>query len=286
MLVSLLLWSYFATSLALYTHEVIELLDGYVGSLRKNDTVATCVNGVPKSKKPLSELNLQFIDGLVGQRNWTITSLVSTERREATMILSRYALLLTSEGDFVETGVFLGGTSALMIKTLLEFDPCSRKFYAFDSFEGLPPPTIEDKKGESRVGEAGNYAATQEIYEGNLKKMGVWDDKIIRVAKGWFKTTCPMSPVEKISFLRLDGDLYASTWDAISALYHKVVPGGLIYVDDYGSYNGCRQAIDKFRSVHKIWEPLHLIREKSGVGQMTFEAVWWVKSAHHQHHEM
>lgn len=59
-----------------------------------------------------------------------------------------------------------------------------------------------------------------------------------------------MSPclgIGRIAYLRLDGDLYSSTMEALEALYHKVSPGGFVYVDDYGSYNGCRAAVDRFR---------------------------------------
>lgn len=55
-------------------------------------------------------------------------------------------------------------------------------------------------------------------------------------AAGWFSDSLPSAPIDKISFLRLDGDLYVSTMDPLLALYDKVSPGGLIYVDDYGRW--------------------------------------------------
>ena len=57
---------------------------------------------------------------------------------------------------------------------------------------------------------------------------------------GWFNETCSQSPVSAISLLRMDGDLFESTWDVLVALYDRVLPGGFIYVDDYGGYNGCQ----------------------------------------------
>ena len=81
---------------------------------------------------------------------------------------------------------------------------------------------------------------TQERYENNLKRVGAWNDSIIVISKGWFNDTCRQSPVKRISFLRLDGDIFVSTWDALTTLYDRVVPGGYVYVDDYGSFNGCR----------------------------------------------
>ena len=77
--------------------------------------------------------------------------------------------------------------------------------------------------------------------------------------------------------------MFESTWDAITALYKRVVPGGYIYVDDYGSFEGCREAINAFRQRYGIYEILHYIRENNNQGVIpdksiiTFEAVWWQK---------
>ncbi|HEX7403049.1 MAG TPA: TylF/MycF/NovP-related O-methyltransferase, partial [Usitatibacter sp.] len=59
--------------------------------------------------------------------------------------------------------------------------------------------------------------------------------------------------------LRLDGDLYESTWDALTALYDRVVPGGFVLIDDYGDFPPCRQAVDEFRQQRGIGEPLQKI---------------------------
>jgi hypothetical protein len=106
--------------------------------------------------------------------------------------------------------------------------------------------------------------------------INVTASKRVRIYQGFFNDTCPTAPVDAISFLRLDGDLFASTWDALVTMYTL---GGLIYVDDMGSFNGCRHAINKYRTLHRIYEPLHFVREERGPRQrkMVFEAVWWRK---------
>jgi hypothetical protein len=182
-------------------------------------------------------------------------------------------------GDFVETGVFTGGSTSLLMRALLDFDGCGRKLYAFDSFIGLPNVTAEDLKGRGIVGRQGLFNVSEVQFESNLRATNAWNDTVIVVTKGWFNETCPASPVKNIAFLRLDGDLFSSTWDAISALYRKVEPGGIIYVDDYGSFNGCRKAIDMFRTKHRIFEPIHFIQEPStdNKKRTTFEAIWWQK---------
>jgi len=209
-------------------------------------------------------------------------TMASNNRQRATALIAREALLLLQGGDFVETGVYTGGTSAVMMHILMDFDTCGRKFYAFDSFAGLPSTVPQDRSGSGMTGIKGQFVVTQERYQNNLKRVNAWNESIIVISKGWFNETCARSPVSRISFLRLDGDIFVSTWDALSALYDRVVPGGYIYIDDYGSFNGCREAVDKFRTQQHIYEPLRFIREdvtslSTRVGVMAFEAVWWQK---------
>jgi hypothetical protein len=77
------------------------------------------------------------------------------------------------------------------------------------------------------------------------------DDKV-NFIKGWFKDTLTKAPIEKLAVLRLDGDLYESTMDALNPLYDKVSPGGFIIVDDYLAFLPCKLAIDEFRLTHNI----------------------------------
>ena len=202
-------------------------------------------------------------------------SLVRYNRRAVTVWLS-IAALEYLRGDFVETGVYKGGTAVLMMRVLMRYDKCNRKLYAFDSFEGLPAPQSEDE-GALAVGNSGKYSAGIEVFMNNLRGANAWDESRIVISKGWFNETCAKSPVKLISFLRLDGDMFASTWDAINALYDRVVQGGYIYVDDYGSFNGCNVAIDKFRTERGISSVLHFVPEDLPVKKNRYEAVWWRK---------
>lgn len=218
------------------------------------------------------------------------SSIVSEARLKATVALSLMALNLPL-CNFVETGVFTGSTAAIMMRALMAYKklnparpPC--QLYAFDSFEGLPPGTKEDG-GFDQAGPSGILNSSQEVFERNLKKWSAWDDSLIVVTKGWFKDTLPVigPDIGRISFLRLDGDLFVSTYDPLVYLYKRVIPGGIIYVDDYGSFRGCRKAVDKFREISRIWEPLHYVDESvalqtSELGShppLRFEAVWWRK---------
>jgi len=78
----------------------------------------------------------------------------------------------------------------------------------------------------------------------------------VRFLKGWFRDTLPAAPIGKLALLRLDGDLYESTRDALHALYGKLSPGGFLLVDDYGDFPPCRKAVDEFRAEHRIDAPI------------------------------
>ena len=125
-------------------------------------------------------------------------------------------------------------------------------------------------------------AASQQAFEANLRSHApaFVEAGGLRVVAGWFATTLPAAPIRRIAFLRLDGDLYQSTFDALTALYDRVVPGGLIYVDDFGSFAGCARALREFRTTRNITEPLIPIEEQRDPrmpAARRYEAVWWQK---------
>ena len=118
-------------------------------------------------------------------------------------------------------------------------------------------------------------ASTLPIVQANMKRHNAWDSRL-HVVKGFFSDSIPKvaDQIPSIAFLRLDGDLYASTMDVLRPLYDKVVKGGTIYFDDWGSFTGCRRAVEEFRGERGITAPIQYIREYPGDG---VEAVWWQK---------
>lgn len=237
-------------------------------------------------KSPTNSLNysmifddLRFITDFLNEatRIKNYFTMVSLPRLEATVALTIAALALP-HGDIVETGVNAGGTFSLMAKLLLQHDSSSRKIYGFDSFEGLPPADLLDGDGKFGIaGKSGQMAVSYDKTKQNLIDWGCWNESRSILYKGYFNETLPTAPVQKISFLRLDGDMYVSTRDALANLYRKVVPGGYIYVDDYASFAGCKAAVDEFRTQHGIYEPMYAIRENNDETRILFEALWWRK---------
>ena len=192
-----------------------------------------------------------------------ITQIINLE------LIIKYLVKKKIKGDFVEAGVFTGGSSAYMLLSFLRNEKFnSRTFWGFDSFEGMPAPTKKD-----------GIKAINWVYENNLKKKLIDGELVgnpmnranysqclkylidtnyprsnIKLIKGWFQNTIIQNKtkINKISLLRIDADFYESTYFVLNNLYDKIVPGGVIIIDDYGSFEGCKKAVDDFFHKRKL----------------------------------
>lgn len=145
-------------------------------------------------------------------------------------------------GCVVECGVWRGGMSAAMADVMP-----GRQFFLFDSFEGLPPPKAID--GKAAFDFQRDAAARSQLSA---------DASFAELVKGWFSDTLPGRRLpEPIAVLRLDGDWYESTMDCLKNLYPQVMPGGLIILDDYFTYDGCSRAVHDYLSMHKTSDRIH-----------------------------
>jgi hypothetical protein len=138
-----------------------------------------------------------FIQGMKSNPTYKSSLIVSDPRLYATLHLSKQALRYP--GDFVETGVYKGGTSAIMMKVLMTLDDKGRKFYACDSYAGLPEADALD--GDNSFGHSGGkggFAFSLQDYIANLKEWKTYDEKVIVIEKGYFNETLPKSAVQKI----------------------------------------------------------------------------------------
>ena len=170
-------------------------------------------------------------------------------------------------GDLIETGVGKGGATIFMRAVLAVHGVTDRTVWAADSYEGFPE--VDD--GFTYTGELGDLAtlpvAGLEQVQANFDRYGLLDERV-RFLKGWFSETLPSAPIEKIAVLRLDGDRYDSTCDALGSLEPRVSAGGYVIVDDYGAFLGCRRAIDDYRERNSITAPLEWV---------DYQAVMWRK---------
>jgi hypothetical protein len=161
-------------------------------------------------------------------------------------------------GDFIETGVWRGGASIFARAVLKAHHVTDRTVWVADSFEGLP----------NHVQDAPLYllndllAVSLETVKENFGRYGLLDDQV-KFLKGWFCDTLPGAPIEQLSVMRLDGDLWESTTDALDNLYPKLSAGGYVIIDDYYFLPQCRLAVLDFRKRHGITDP---IEEIDGLG--------------------
>jgi O-methyltransferase len=142
-----------------------------------------------------------------------------------------------------------------------------RTVWVADSFQGLPPPN-PDRYPADRGFDFTPFdvlSVPLEEVKGNFARYGLLDDQV-RYLKGWFRDTLPRAPIEKLAVLRLDGDLYESTMDALMSLYPKLSAGGYVIVDEYNAFAPCRQAVDDYRAEHGITDRMLPV---------DWEAVYW-----------
>lgn len=158
-------------------------------------------------------------------------------------------------GDLIETGVWRGGACILMRAILKAYGVNDRKVWVADSFQGLPPPSdqYEADAGDDHHTHDVLAVSVGEVRE-NFARYNLLD-KNVGFLQGWFKDTLPFAPIERLAVLRLDGDMYESTIQALDALYAKLSSGGFVIVDDY-NLEPCRKAIHDFRETHHITDPI------------------------------
>jgi Macrocin-O-methyltransferase (TylF) len=172
-------------------------------------------------------------------------------------------------GDFIETGVWRGGACIYMRALLTVFGIKDRRVWLADSFDGLPPPNPASYPADanSNLHKIRLIAVPVEEVKNNFAKYNMLDEQVVFL-KGWFKDTLPGAPIEKLAILRLDGDMYESTIQALDSLYYKLSPGGFVIVDDY-FLGPCRRAVDDFRRRNVIAD---------GVEDIDGFAAYWRKT--------
>jgi O-methyltransferase len=157
------------------------------------------------------------------------------------------------EGDLVECGCARGGSAALMALSLRQIGE-RRKMWLLDTFEGLPAPTADDPDFEIAGLFTGSCLGQLDEVRDLFKRLVIADG--VQFVKGLFQDTLAATPIERIAMLHIDGDWYESVKVCLEALYDKVVPGGVIQLDDYGYWKGARKAVDEFLAKREIDVPL------------------------------
>ena len=158
-------------------------------------------------------------------------------------------------GAFVECGVWRGGSMMCVAYTLLRLGVSDRDLYLFDTFEGMPPPRAVDRLHDgtpaadvlaSSASDSWYWArATLDEVRQNMKKTG-YPEAHLHFVRGKVEDTVPEQAPDEIAVLRLDTDWYSSTLHELAHLYPRLTTNGVLIIDDYGWWQGAKQAVDEY----------------------------------------
>lgn len=193
-------------------------------------------------------------------RPYTMTS---PERLFSLIQAVRYVARASIPGDIVECGVWRGGSMMAAAQTLMACSDTQRGLHLFDTFEGMSPPTAFDVAVDGQTASAllasprttdpespWCYAGIDDV-RAAMRSTGYPAERIHYV-QGRVEDTLPGGAPARIALLRLDTDWYESTRHELEQLYPLLSAGGVLIVDDYGHWAGCRKAVDEYLGAHGI----------------------------------
>ena len=170
-------------------------------------------------------------------------------------------------GDLIECGAWRGGACIFMRAVLKAYGDTGRKIWAADSFEGIPKPDPTIDPQDARLWAGGELAVSVEEAKQNFATYGLLDEQV-RFLKGFFIDTLPGAPIESLSVLRVDCDLYESVMQSLEYLYPKVSVGGYVIIDDYGALPPAKRAVEDYRRSNGITEE---------IVRIDWTGVYWIK---------
>ncbi len=196
------------------------------------------------------EKDKEFYDIYLQVKDYTMTSL---ERCYALYNAVQYVVANNIPGDFVECGVWRGGSCMLIAHTLIKNGQSNRRIWLYDTFTGMVKPGDEDgeeeKKqwSEQQLENEKNGWCLAELadVENNLKSLN-YPFTNFSIVKGRVENSIPTTCPASIAILRLDTDWYDSTKHELTYLYPLVSLKGILIIDDYGAWEGCKKAVDEY----------------------------------------
>lgn len=218
----------------------------------------------PDERLVVNGLPADFDKATVATYNRVKPYTMTTPERIASLVNAvNYLVKNNIAGDFVECGVWRGGSTMAAIDTLINAKDTSREIYLYDTFEGMSEPTEADKVFTGTTADelmnttekedptsVWCYSALEEVQQnvGTLK----YPSEKVHYVKGKVEDTIPGTMPGKIALLRLDTDWYESTAHELKYLYPLLVQGGVIIIDDYGHWEGARKAVDEYIENEKL----------------------------------
>ena len=218
------------------------------------------------------DLEDEFIKLYEKCKPYTMTSI---ERMYGLYNAVKYIIKNNIPGDFVECGVWRGGSTMLIAMVSKLLGDTERKIYLYDTYSGMTTPTNQDvsfegesayniwKKSEKSDANEWCYASLEEV-KNNMILTDYPLKKMVFVM-GKVEDTIPKTIPSKVSLLRLDTDWYESTYHEMKNLYPILSNKGILIIDDYGYWRGSRKAIDQYFSENNT-KPMMFRMDSSGRG--------------------
>ena len=199
----------------------------------------------------------------VTPREWEIMraigprTMTSPERVVALMRAVEHLHRSGVAGDIVECGVYRGGSIMAAAMRLMDFDSVERNLYLYDTFEGMPAPGAEDTDlhgqpavehfAPLRISDTSSDWARAGLDEVQANVFGTgYPKERFQFVRGMVEETIPGVVPERIALLRLDTDWYESTRHELEHLFPRLVPHGVLIIDDYGHFEGAVKAVDEY----------------------------------------
>ncbi len=210
---------------------------------------------LPRGQRDAQSLaDLSDADRAIAHRVSPYT-LTGMDRRASLILAVDHLVRQRIAGDIVECGVWRGGSMMAVALALLARGDATRALYLYDTFEGMTPPTDADRAhgGETAADQLARTARGDGVWceaglddvRANVGSTGYPRERV-HFVKGPVEQTIPATMPGPIALLRLDTDWYESTRHELQHLYPRLVPGGLLIIDDYGHWQGARQAVDEY----------------------------------------
>ncbi|MFL6600424.1 MAG: TylF/MycF/NovP-related O-methyltransferase [Steroidobacteraceae bacterium] len=199
----------------------------------------------------MNALEMEIYEQIKPYTMTTIEKVIALVRAVQYVVKNRIA------GDFVECGVWRGGSMMAVALALRAAGETDRDLFLYDTFAGMSPPTPQDARYDGATAaellKAGGpnarvfaYASLEDV-TANLTATGYPQERIHYV-KGLVEHTVPGTAPAKICMLRLDTDWYESTRHELQHLYPRLSHNGVLIIDDYGHWRGSQQATDEYFS--------------------------------------
>lgn len=242
-----------------------DLAENYLKSIKTSDS--------PRTKNYWINLLLKLSPRLLNKAwgKMSPNALTMCGEKSIQQLIEALVTIQTEKipGDFIETGVWRGGLPLIMRAHLHSVADTQRTVWLADSFQGLPHDSTDskDQLAHTLLKPLGYLKTQRQEVEKAFEFFGLLDHQV-KFLEGWFKDTLPSLNKVAFSLVRLDGDYYESTRDAITALYPNLSQGGYLIVDDFNLPLGCKRAILEYREQNQITEPMVKINR---------QAVYWRK---------